>query len=56
LARETGVSASYIRSLAVTVRAFPEGIRNPALSTTHHRIAAQTGNPKDWLQRATDKK
>jgi len=56
LARETGVSASYIRCLAVTVRAFPEGIRNPALTTTHHRIAAQTESPKVWLQRAAENK
>ncbi|HUW65527.1 MAG TPA: hypothetical protein VMW83_12710 [Spirochaetia bacterium] len=56
LAGEVGVSASYIRSLAVTVRAFPEDQRNPALTIPHHRIAAQTEFPRVWLKRADEKK
>ncbi len=56
LAREAGASASYIRSLAVTARAFPDALRNPALTIGHHRIAAQTKSPKVWLKRAAEKK
>ncbi|HUW65300.1 MAG TPA: hypothetical protein VMW83_11540 [Spirochaetia bacterium] len=56
LARESGVSARYIRGLAATARAFPETLRHPALTMTHHRIAAQTESPKVWLKRATEKK
>jgi hypothetical protein len=46
----------YIRGVAAAARAFPEDLRNPALSLTHHRIAAQTANPKIWLKRAAEKK
>ncbi|MDA8335928.1 MAG: HNH endonuclease signature motif containing protein [Peptococcaceae bacterium] len=56
LAREARVSPMYIRGVAAAARAFPEDLRNPALSLTHHRIAAQTANPKIWLKRAAEKK
>ena len=56
LARESGVSARYVRGLSTTAQAFPESQRNPALSMTHHRIAAQTESPKVWLKRAEEKK
>ncbi|HUW65531.1 MAG TPA: hypothetical protein VMW83_12735 [Spirochaetia bacterium] len=56
LAREARVSANYIRSLAATARTFPEAQRNHELTITHHRIAAQTGDPKVWLKRAAEKK
>jgi hypothetical protein len=49
------VSASYIRSLAATAKAFPEAVRNPSLTMGHHRIAAQTESPKVWLKRAADR-
>ncbi|MDA8335367.1 MAG: HNH endonuclease signature motif containing protein [Peptococcaceae bacterium] len=56
LARESGVSARYIRGLAGTARVFPGALRNPALSMTHHRIAAQTESPRLWLKRAAEEK
>jgi len=55
LAREVGVSASYVRSLAATARVFPKAQRNPQLTMTHHRIAAQTKTPKIWLKRAAER-
>lgn len=50
------MSPRYIRGVAAAARAFPEDLRNPALSLTHHRVAAQTANPKIWLKRAAEKK
>ena len=49
------MSASYIRGLAAMARAFPEDQRDPALSLSHHRIAAVTETPPAWLDKAADR-
>lgn len=53
LAADTGYSASYIRQLVATARAFPnEEDRAADLSFTHHRYAAMTENPAEWIDKA----
>jgi len=52
LATDTGVSASYVRQIVATAKAFPEESRALDLSFSHHKIAALTEDPEAWLQRA----
>lgn len=55
IASQVGVSAAQIRELIKTYRAFPEEEdRNPELSWMHHRIAANSKNPKEWIDTAAD--
>ncbi|RJX18223.1 MAG: hypothetical protein C4570_07220 [Ammonifex sp.] len=55
VASEIGKSASYVRERVKTWRAFPEeGTRVRELSWQHHRIAAKTDDPQDWIAKASD--
>ena len=55
LAGEVGVSASYVRMLVATFKAFPEDEdRAKDFSFSHHRIAARTEDPKRWLNLAIE--
>lgn len=56
LAVDTGLSASYVRQIVATAKAFPEPeSRAQDLSFTHHRMAAMTEDPERWLTAATEK-
>ena len=55
VAADVGHSASYIRRLVSTWRAFPTPeSREATLSFTHHRLAARTADPAGWIARAVD--
>ncbi|MEW6228061.1 MAG: hypothetical protein AB1700_08250 [Bacillota bacterium] len=55
VASEIGKSASYVRERIRTWRAFPEeGTRVRDLSWQHHRIAAKTDDPQNWIAKAAD--
>ncbi len=50
-----GKSPAEIRVLVDTFLAFPkEEMRVPDKSFTHHRYAAKTDNPVEWLEKAVD--
>ena len=52
-AAEVGCSASKVRQMVRSVRAFPtEDQRVPLLSWSHHAVCAQTDDPPGWLLRA----
>lgn len=54
VASEVGVSAGYVRHLIATAKAFPTPeSRAQDLSFSHHRIAAMTEDPQEWVERAT---
>jgi len=56
IASQVGTSRAQIRELIKTYRAFPEEKdRNPELSWMHHRIAANSKSPKEWIDMAADK-
>lgn len=53
LASEVGRSASYIRQLVATAKAFADPAdRAQDLSFSHHRIAAMTEDPLAWIDQA----
>lgn len=53
IASDTGLSASYVRMLTATYKAFPTPeIRAADLSFSHHRIAARTEDPQKWIELA----
>lgn len=53
LASDVGRSASYIRQLIATAKAFPDPAQRAAdLSFSHHRIAAMTRDPEGWIDQA----
>lgn len=55
IASQIGKSTAYIRTVHKTFIAFPtEEQRIPTLSWTHHKIAAFTDNPAQWIARAAD--
>lgn len=55
LASDVGVSASYVRQLVATAKAFPDpASRAQDLSFSHHRICAMTDDPAGWLERAVE--
>ncbi|MEW6772176.1 MAG: HNH endonuclease [Bacillota bacterium] len=55
VASEIGKSSSYVRERIKTWRAFPEeGTRVRELSWQHHRIAAKTDDPQNWIAKAAD--
>lgn len=55
IASQVGVSAAQVRVMVRTFRAFPtEESRMPALTWFHHRIAANTSNPEQWICEAAD--
>lgn len=55
VASQLGCSARYVSELVRTWEAFPtEEARNPELSWQHHRLAASTEAPAEWLARAAD--
>lgn len=55
LARASGLSPAEIRELAKTCQAFPDPEhREPSLSFYHHRIAANTDNPHEWIKKAKE--
>lgn len=55
IASQVGVSAAQIRELVKVYRAFPdESMRIPELSWYHHRVAANTDDPKGWIEKAAD--
>ena len=55
VAGDTGLSASYVRMLTATYKAFPtDESRVPDLSFSHHRIAAVTADPARWIRAAAD--
>lgn len=55
IASQVGTSKAQIRELIKTYRAFPEEEdRNPELSWMHHRIAANSENPKEWIEIAAN--
>ena len=52
-ATEVGCSASKVRQMVRSVRAFPaEDARVALLSWSHHAVCAQTEDPRGWLMRA----
>lgn len=56
LAADTGRSASYIRQLVATAKAFPEPESRVAdLSFSHHRLAAMTEEPERWIELAAER-
>jgi hypothetical protein len=56
LAADTGLSASYVRQLVATAKAFPtEESRARDLSFSHHRVAAMTEEPERWIALAVEK-
>jgi len=53
LASEVGHSASYIRQLVATAKAFADpATRAQDLSFSHHRIAEMTQDPDFWIDQA----
>lgn len=55
VASEIGKSASYVRERIKTWQAFPEeGTRVRELSWQHHRIAAKTDDPQNWIAEAAN--
>ena len=55
IASQVGVSQAQVRELIKTYLAFPEETdRNPELSWIHHRIAANSEAPKQWIEKAAD--
>lgn len=55
LASDTGLSASYIRMITATYKAFPTPESRVAdLSFSHHRIAAGTDDPEKWIEHAAE--
>lgn len=55
IAAGVGLSEGYIRQLIATAKAFPEpDTRAEDLSFSHHRIAAMTEDPAQWLDTAVD--
>lgn len=55
ISSQTGDSPAQIRELVKTYRAFPEeSLRVPELSWYHHRLAANTDDPAEWIKRAAD--
>lgn len=55
ISSQTGDSPAQIRELVKTYRAFPdESMRVPELSWYHHRLAANTNDPAEWIKRAAD--
>lgn len=55
LASWLGCSASQVRELVKTFRAFPsEETRVPELTWRHHRLAAGTPEPERWVRLAAD--
>jgi hypothetical protein len=53
LAGDTGFSAGYVRQLIATARAFPTPAdRTAKLSFSHHRVAATTTDPAQWITAA----
>jgi hypothetical protein len=53
LATATGLSSGYVRQLIATANAFPDpSDRAQDLSFSHHRVAAMTEEPMDWIDRA----
>ncbi|RJO62796.1 MAG: HNH endonuclease [Dehalococcoidia bacterium] len=53
IASQVGASAAQVRELVKVHRAFPdEGMRVPDLSWYHHRVAANTDRPVEWINRA----
>ena len=57
LASDMGCSASHVRRLAKTYAEFPSAEsrwHGPGSSFTHHRLAAETKEPAEWLQKAMD--
>ena len=56
LATDTGFSASYVRQMVATAKAFPTPeSRAQDLTFTHHRLAAMTENPDTWVKAAIEK-
>ncbi|MDA8344445.1 MAG: hypothetical protein M0Z66_03055 [Thermaerobacter sp.] len=56
LAADVGLSASYVRQMVATAKAFPTPeSRGQDLTFTHHRLAAMTGDPEKWLDAAAEK-
>jgi hypothetical protein len=54
LATATGLSSGYVRQLIATANAFPDpSDRAQDLSFSHHRVAAMTEEPMDWIAQAT---
>ena len=55
LASEVGLTKGYIRQLIGTANVFPDpSQRAQDLSFSHHRIAAFTEDPEQWLQTSVD--
>jgi DNA-binding transcriptional MerR regulator len=55
LSKKCGLSCAEIREIIKTYRAFPEPKnRDSDLSYTHHRICANTTDPKGWLRKAKE--
>lgn len=55
IASQIGTSAAQVREMVKVYRAFPtEGMRVPELSWYHHRLAANTPDPAQWIARAAD--
>lgn len=55
IASQSGRSTAYVRLHLRTYRAFrDESTRNPFLSWTHHRIAAETDDPAGWIEKAAE--
>lgn len=53
IATDVGRTASYIRQMIATAKAFPKPEdRADDLSFSHHRIAAMTENPAAWIDKA----
>lgn len=56
LATDTGFSASYVRQMVATAKAFPTPeSRAQDMTFTHHRLAAMTEAPEKWVKAATEK-
>ena len=55
VASEVGVSAGYVRHLIATAKAFPtDESRAKDLSFSHHRIAAISSKPEEWINRTIE--
>lgn len=55
IASQVAKSAAWVRTAHKTFLAFPtEESRSPALTWTHHKIAAATDSPRRWIETAAD--
>lgn len=58
LAVQTGWSAGYLLRLARTWHTFPaehDRVFEPPITWTHHRLAAETDRPREWLAVAVER-